>query len=224
MRLPISSKVSSPSSSYRVKRLLVGAMQANCYLVIDERAGTAVIIDPGDDAEYIIDTVTQLNLRPLAILATHGHFDHVMAGFAIQHTFSIPFYMHPLDQFLLDGMEENAKHFLGLPRTDPAPIITHGLERSMVLACGSITFHIITTPGHTPGSVSIMTKDEQNIFVGDLLFLGGSVGRTDFSYSDRAQLNHSIRKIVDLPETTIIYPGHGDPTTVGGETLYHRGI
>ncbi|MDP1722629.1 MAG: MBL fold metallo-hydrolase [Candidatus Gottesmanbacteria bacterium] len=221
MRLPILSKV---SSSYRIKRLIVGQMQANCYLVIDESLGQAVIIDPGDDAEYIIDTVTQLKARPMAILATHGHFDHVMAGFALQHTFSIPFYMHPLDQFLLDGMDASAKHFLGLPRADPAPTITHGLEGDMVLVCGSIKFFIIYSPGHTPGSVSIITKDEKNIFVGDLLFHGGSVGRTDFSYSDATQLIHSIGKILDLPDATIIYPGHGDPTTVGGETLYHRAI
>ena len=77
--------------------------------------GTAVIIDPGDDAEYIIDTVTRLNLRPMAILATHGHFDHVMAGFALQHTYSIPFYLSPSDQFLLDGMEASAKHFWECP-------------------------------------------------------------------------------------------------------------
>ena len=205
-----------------MKRLSVGQMQANCYLVIDESLGQAVIIDPGDDVEYIIDILSQLVVRPMAILATHGHFDHVMAGFAIQHAFSIPFYMNPLDQFLLDGMEASAKHFLGLPRADPAPTITHGLEGDMVLVCGSIKFSIISSPGHTPGSVSILTDDRKIIFVGDLLFQGGSVGRTDFSYSDSTQLKNSVQQILDLPDTTILYPGHGDATTVGEETLYHR--
>jgi len=123
---------------------------------------------------------------------------------------------------LLDGMEASAKHFLGLPRADPAPTITHGLEGDMVLVCGSIKFSIISSPGHTPGSVSILTDDRKIIFVGDLLFQGGSVGRTDFSYSDSTQLKNSVQQILDLPDTTILYPGHGDATTVGEETLYHR--
>ncbi len=197
-------------------------MQENCYLLIDDGTNQAIIIDPGDDPEYITDTVVGLAVTPTAIVATHGHFDHVMAAFALQHTFTVPFYANPKDQFLLDHMEESAKHFLGVPRTDPAPIITNTLRQDAMVHVGDLTFQAVSTPGHTPGSVSLVTYDKKMVFVGDLIFRDGGVGRTDFSYSDKKILQESVNKILAFPDETILYPGHGEPTTIGREKMYHR--
>lgn len=197
-------------------------MQENCYLLIEDGAKQAIVIDPGDDSEYITDTLVRLAVQPTAIIATHGHFDHVMAAFALQHTFSVPFYANPKDQFLLDHMEESAKHFLGVPHTDPSPAITHELHQGTIVHLGDTTLLAFETGGHTPGSLSLVTHDRKMVFVGDLIFRDGGVGRTDFSYSDKKTLRESVHKILAFPDETILYPGHGMPTTVGEEKMYHR--
>jgi glyoxylase-like metal-dependent hydrolase (beta-lactamase superfamily II) len=153
-----------------------------------------MIIDPGDDAEYIM---THLSQKPSMIVATHGHFDHIMAAYAIQIAFNIPFYIHPKDIFLLKMMQSSAKHFLGLPHVDPPPIPT---------PIKNLPF--IHTPGHTPGSICLQLDDI--LIVGDTIFADGSVGRSDHSYSDPAKLSKSIGTIRSYPKNTRILPGHGE--------------
>lgn len=183
--------------------LPVGQMAANCYIVGN------VIIDPGDDAEYII---SHLPTSPEFIILTHGHFDHIMAAFAIQKTYNIPVYLHANDIFLVKRMRESAKHFLGIT-TDPPPETTP-ITRSEY---GGLT--ILHTPGHTPGSICLV--GEGMIFTGDTIFADGAVGRTDHDYSSPGDLRLSMTNILKLPANTVMYPGHGEPTTVGKERLYH---
>ena len=174
----------------KIETLVVGQMATNCYIVGD------AIIDPGDDPEYII---SHLSSKPKMIVATHGHFDHIMAAFAIQKAYNIPFYIHKDDIFLLRSMQSSAKHFLGLKDVDPPPKpapIQH--------------LPFIHTPGHTPGSICLLFGDA--LFVGDTIFAGGAVGRTDYSYSDPLKLSESIKKILLYPPQTRILPGHGEET------------
>lgn len=179
-----------------IKTLPVGQMAANCYLVT--HAGKTMIIDPGDDAEYITSHVTE---QPSMIIATHGHFDHIMAAFALQLAYNIPFYMHPDDNFLLAQMQSSAKHFLGVREVDPPPVPT---------PIKNIPF--IHTPGHTPGSICL--QFEGVLFVGDTIFAEGGVGRTDFSYSEPLKLAESIHRILSYRPETRLLPGHGEEVTV----------
>ncbi len=171
-----------------METLVVGQMRTNCYIA------DGVIIDPGDDAEYIMAHVQ----NPRMIIATHGHFDHVMAAYALQLAYNIPFYMHPDDFFLLRHMQSSAKHFLGLKTVDPPPQPT-AIPRSI---------RFIHTPGHTPGSICLPLGN--SLVVGDTVFAGGAVGRTDFSYSDPIKLSDSLKKIRSHPKGTRILSGHGE--------------
>jgi len=176
-----------------IQTLVVGSMATNCYI-----AG-GMIIDPGDDAEYIMDHIRE---TPTMIVATHGHFDHIMASYAIQQAYNIPLYIHEKDIFLLSRMQESAKHFLGLRDVDPPPKPTP-LPK---------TLSFIHTPGHTPGSICL--KFDNTLIVGDTVFAGGAVGRTDFSYSSPLELSASVNNIMSYPKGTRILPGHGEEFTL----------
>ncbi len=201
--------------------LSVGQMATNCYLVSDTKTGEGIIIDPGDDAEYISDTLLKLHITPTKIIATHGHFDHLMAAYALKLGFGIPFCMHPLDTFLVSRMEQTAKHFLGVPYVDPAPSVDTKLREGEVIAVGSIRLTVLHTPGHTPGSICLYEENSGVLFTGDTVFADGSVGRTDHSYSSSEALQSSLKRILSYPLTTRLLPGHGRETTIGAEASYH---
>lgn len=188
---------------HEIITLPVGQMAANCYIV------GSVIIDPGDDAEYIMSHCRE---NPTLIIATHGHFDHIMAAFAIQKTYNIPVYLHHNDEFLVKRMNESAKHFLGIT-TDPPPDITPVTRVSY----GGLK--VVHTPGHTPGSICLVSKGM--IFTGDTIFAGGGVGRTEHGYSSPEDLRTSITAILKYSAGTVMYPGHGEPSTVGKERAFH---
>lgn len=170
-----------------IETLVVGSMATNCYIADD------IIVDPGDDAEYIL---SHLKVKPTKIVATHGHFDHIMAARAIQLAFNIPFYLHPDDHFLLKNMQSSAKYFLGLKDVDPPPAPAEIKDISF-----------IHTPGHTPGSICLLFGD--TLIVGDTIFADGSVGESNHRYSDPLVFAQSIKKIRSYPKGTRILPGHG---------------
>ncbi|MBP9814460.1 MBL fold metallo-hydrolase [Candidatus Woesebacteria bacterium] len=201
-------------NTLRITTLVVGQMAANCYIVCDTSTNKALIIDPGDDAEYIIDTILKLKVEPIGILLTHGHFDHVMSAFELQIAYGIPCMMHPADKFLLTRMTETAEHFLGVARADPPPTITTPLYDGQTIVIGNSVLCIREIAGHTPGSVLVYHKESASIFVGDVLFAEGAVGRTDHAYSSPRDLAQSIHTILSYPDTTKIYSGHGESTTV----------
>ncbi len=198
----------------KVHRLPVGQLQTNCYLVIDE--GKTLIIDPGDDADYIQRIMADEDVVPTKIIATHAHYDHVLAITELKLAYKIPFLMHQKDEFLLKDMSSSASYFSGIS-TDPAPKVDKYLQPGSELRIDNCKLKIIHTPGHTPGSISLYSKDEGIIFVGDLLFAQGGVGRTDFRYSSTDELEASINTILELPKEIIVYSGHGSATTIGDE-------
>ncbi len=192
----------------------LGELQANCYLLHEDK--DALLIDPGDDANLLLEELQRKNLNLVGILATHGHFDHVMAAGEIQLGIpSTPFYIHQKDQFLIDRVESTAEHFLG-----HRPIVIPP-QKTTFLTSGefqisTFKFQILHTPGHTPGSICIYFPDEKIIFTGDTLF-AGAVGRTDLSYSNKKDMKASLKQLAALPEEVTVYPGHGEETIIANE-------
>ena len=204
-----------------VKTYPVGMLAANCYLIIDSETSDCIIVDPGDDAQFLIQQIRELEITPIQIIATHGHFDHIMAAFELQNSFNIPFKLSSKDEFLLMRMNANAMHFTGA-ESGPPPQIDNFLDRKDFLSLSNNKFKLIPTPGHTPGSISIYSPDLQIVIVGDVLFAGGGVGRYDYDYCNYHDLQESIKLLLTLPQDTTVYSGHGKTTTIGNEINYHR--
>jgi hydroxyacylglutathione hydrolase len=196
----------------------VGQMQSNCYIVSEEKSQKCIIIDPGEDGEYIVSEILKKGWKPEKIIATHGHFDHIMSGFVVQNTLNIPFLINKDDEFLVNNMRDSARHFLGI-ESDPPPLIDGYIKAGEKILLGKEEFQVIVTPGHTPGSVCLYSKKEKIIFTGDLLFAYGGIGRTDFSYSNPIKMQESLKKVFSLPPDTIVYSGHGEETTIGREKV-----
>lgn len=184
--------------------LRIGSLSTNCYIV-GVRRHECVIIDPGDDFDYIIDKCKEFDLIPTAILATHGHFDHIGAASTLSATFKVPFFIHPKDEFLVKRMRSTAIHF---GEEDPGPTLTPNYDFPKKITFGGLALEVIETPGHTPGSVSYLLKDEA-VFSGDLFFADGTRGEVTHQYSNPIKLSESIEKIKSFSGITI-YPGHGE--------------
>ena len=196
----------------------VGELQANCYFLVKDKA--CLIIDPGDSADFLLEEVSRNNYNVTAIIATHGHFDHVMAAGEMQLALGVPFYMNHDDEFLIKRLGETAKYFLGYePHVLKPQTITNLLPGNRTI--DEFKFKVIHTPGHTPGSSCIYFEEEDILFTGDTLFRAG-IGRYDFSYSDKKELFRSLYEIFKLPEETLVNSGHGDPTTIGEEKVKYE--
>jgi glyoxylase-like metal-dependent hydrolase (beta-lactamase superfamily II) len=192
----------------------VGKLQTNCYLIWDENNREAIIIDPGDDADFIIRKIQDLDLEPKLILVTHGHFDHVLGVPELKLAFQIPFLMNKKDMFLLKRSRETAKFFTG-QETDPPLKPDKFIKEKDEIKFGKERLKVIETPGHSPGGVSFLNRGV--LFSGDTLFKQG-VGRTDFQYASEKQLLSSIKnKLFKFTDKTKVYPGHGEETTIGEE-------
>lgn len=196
-----------------IEKLIVGQLQTNCYLVWDNESKETIVIDPGDEGDFIIQKILQLGLKPLFIIATHGHFDHVLAVLELKLALSIPFLINKKDSFLLRRSQDSAIHFTGLP-ADPVPNADKFLKEGDKIKFGTESLKVIETPGHTPGGISLYSSGI--LFSGDTLFANG-VGRTDLLYSSEKDLNNSLQKIFHLPDDTIVYPGHGLATSIKTE-------
>lgn len=195
----------------QVVDLKVGQLGTNCYLLEDH--GEVGIIDPGDDGDFIIRKIEDLGAKPVWIIATHGHFDHVLAVSELALAYQIPLYMNLNDLSLLKRASKTAKYFLGIP-TDPILVDPLDLTSKTKIKVGKEKIEVIETPGHTMGSVCLYIKKKKVLFSGDTIFADGIVGRTDLECSSIDELGKSLPKLLKLDKKTVVYPGHGRQTII----------
>jgi hydroxyacylglutathione hydrolase len=196
-----------------IEKITVGPLQSNCILIYDSESKEAAVVDPGDEADRIIDRTKELGLKITSILLTHTHGDHIGAVGALKDFSGAPVYVHPEEKDWLDNPDKNLSALLGLPITAPAADKT--MKDSDIIHIGSEKFEVLHTPGHSPGGVCFYRRGI--LISGDLLFRE-SIGRTDLPGGDMATIKKSLQsKIMKLPGETLCYPGHGDSTTIEHE-------
>lgn len=205
---------------YNVRVYPLGPIQTNCYIVSNKKK-ECLIFDPGEEADFLLSTLRKTGLKPLAILLTHTHFDHIGAVDAVRAGFEqLPLYVHEKEvSWLADPLKNGSGKYAELPNyVVKAPDKAHIIRQEGPLTIGDFTFDVAFTPGHSPGSVSFLFKEDGFAIVGDTLFERG-VGRTDLIGGSMKTLVKSIHdKLLSLPGETIIYPGHGNYTTPAAES------
>src|SRR5690606_38426957 len=201
-----------------VRKYSLGPIQTNCYIVSNKEKD-CLIFDPGEEGARIVNELRKNGLNPLAILLTHTHFDHIGGVDAIREIYKIRLYAHEKEvDWLADPMKNGSGKYAELPNyIVKKPEEEHIIRKEGEMTIGTFTFTVAHTPGHSPGSVSFIFKDDAFAIVGDTLF-EQSIGRTDLIGGSMNVLLKSIHdKLLSLPEDTIIYPGHGDYTTPAAE-------
>jgi glyoxylase-like metal-dependent hydrolase (beta-lactamase superfamily II) len=191
----------------------------NGFVVGCEATREAVIIDPGDEVDALMAAVSEHRLSVKAILLTHAHLDHVTGVAQAKAALSVPVWLHKDDNFLYEAVVQQGQMF-GL-RVEPQPPVDHFYEGEGPLRFGHYSVRVLHTPGHCPGGVCLaVTKDRDDkptLFVGDTLF-AGSIGRTDLPGGNMDTLLRSIREVLfKFPDDTVVWSGHGEPTTIGRE-------
>ncbi len=196
-----------------VRRLVVGSLSANCFIVGKKSVGEGMVIDPGGNSDSIWQAITETGLDIKMIVLTHGHSDHIAALRDIQDKTGAAVAIHIEDADFLEGYGSVSSQF-GISYRTPHPperLLRDGDEINV----GDMRFEVIHTPGHTPGSICLLT--DFGVFTGDTIFRRG-IGTTLMPGSSRPQLLNSIQKrLMTLPDDTVIYPGHGRETTIGAE-------
>jgi glyoxylase-like metal-dependent hydrolase (beta-lactamase superfamily II) len=197
--------------------LPVGLLQCNCSIFGDEQSREAVVIDPGDEIDRIQAILAKHGLRVKAIVITHAHIDHIGGAQKLKAATGAPVYMNAADQQLADHLDMQAG-WLGMPTPERTEIDVSAREGDTV-TLGPAQFHILYTPGHTQGSISLWIPAEEKLVAGDTLFMD-SIGRTDLPGGDYQQILRSIHgKLLPLDDRTIVIPGHGPNTTIGRERV-----
>jgi len=197
----------------KVASFSVGALQENAYLLVDEKVGEAVFVDPGAEGERLLSAVEEIGATLKEIWLTHAHFDHVGAVAALRRAWpDVKIRLHPDDEpIYVIAAQSAAKWGLALEPPPPADL---PLAEGDLLTVGDLEFSVIHTPGHAPGHVTI--HGNGIALVGDCLF-AGSVGRTDLPMADPRQLASSLARLAEFPAETRVLPGHGPATTIGHE-------
>jgi glyoxylase-like metal-dependent hydrolase (beta-lactamase superfamily II) len=189
-----------------IETFTVGMLSTNCYVVNSQQTKEAIIIDPGlefsSEAKLILDYITQGALKVKLIVNTHGHSDHISGDEIFQGKYAVPIYIHKCDAHYIEGYGKGKV---------PANV---NLEDGSLIEFGDESLKVMHTPGHTPGSICLIGK--RLVFTGDTLFAGG-IGRTDFSGGSVSDMRVSLKKLLDLPDNFLIYPGHGPASVMGEE-------
>ena len=196
--------------------LPVGMLACNCSVLGDETTGEAVVIDPGDDIEQVQKILAKHHLRVKYIVATHAHIDHVGGIDKLKAATGAAVLMHQSDLPLYQNLALQAE-WLGVPMPEVTDV-DQFLKEGDTLRCGSLSLEVLHTPGHSPGSLSLhLPGKNQRILSGDTLFQG-SIGRTDLWGGSMDEILRSIRdRLLIFPDQTLVFPGHGSPTTIGEE-------
>ena len=213
-----------------IEGFAVGALAANCYLVVCPLTGEALVVDPGDEAERILARIRERGVTVARILHTHGHFDHISATEALLAGLGapVPVLAHPADAYLYTRESRGWGEQFGYPLPERLAVPDSTITDGMLMEVGTLRLRVIATPGHTPGSVSLLcepgavsaTADAGVgtwLLSGDTLFRHG-IGRTDLPGGDEDAIYESIlTRLYPLPAELTVYPGHGAPTTIGEE-------
>jgi len=195
----------------KVVHLIVGPLQSNCYILIDEVTGQAGVIDPGGDADNIARELAGQDVELVAILCTHGHPDHILAAQPlVEQTSGEEIYMHAADLAMLPRYALPEVGEIQLPELTE-------YEEGDEIGVGKLRLRVVHTPGHSRGSVCLALDEEKVLFTGDLIF-AGSIGRTDLPGGNKSQMQASLRRVIEeFPEATVLYPGHGPQSTLAEE-------
>ncbi|MGI5979396.1 MAG: MBL fold metallo-hydrolase [Oscillospiraceae bacterium] len=199
----------------QIKRLILGEFYTNCYILQGAEAGRCVLIDPADGGPEICRTLEEIGTVPEAVLLTHGHFDHILAVPYLQERWpELPVYCHPLD-----CPRETTEKYGGrvYPTVSAFRNLIHYRDGDEI-SVGGVRVKVISTPGHTPGSVSLAVEDA--IFTGDTLFKG-SIGRTDFEGGNDRDMERSLACLAALEGDYRVFPGHDETTTLNTERAYN---
>jgi hydroxyacylglutathione hydrolase len=195
--------------------LPVGPLQCNCSIIGDETSREAMVIDPGDDVEDLFAIIRKHNLTVKQIVITHAHIDHVGGAMKLRAITGAPILLNERDYALLKMLDVQAT-WIGM-KSPGEVAIDQSLEPANPLKTGSIVATVLHTPGHTEGSVCLYFPDEKKLIAGDTLF-AGSIGRTDLPGGSFNKIIDSIHgKLLELPDETVVIPGHGPTTTIGNE-------
>ncbi len=199
----------------KIERIVVGAFEVNCYLLFGPE-GKAVVIDPGDDADAILNCLEKNQASVESYCITHGHTDHLSALSQLSTSFPAATYMHPRDASWAFTPSNAMPPYYKIPGRLQAPVIP--LSDGQILSLAGFECRIIATPGHSAGSVCFHIESAKILFTGDTLF-AGSVGRTDLPGGNEELLFASLGKLIALPEETIVLPGHGPRSTIAQEKM-----
>ena len=199
--------------------LPVGVLECNCSIFGDEASREAMVVDPGDEIDRILEVLAFHHLKVKAIVVTHAHIDHIGGAAKLKQVTGAPVYMNQNDRALQQMLDTQAA-WLGMAPVEPVDI-DGGAKDGDRLLVGATEFHVLHTPGHTQGSISLWIPGEGKLVAGDTLFRD-SIGRTDLPGGDGRQILQSIHdKLLTLPEETVVIPGHGEPTTIGREKQFN---
>ncbi len=201
-----------------VLRYIVGPVCTNCYLLVNHKTGELLVVDPGDQAQLIEKQIEKTGAKPVAILLTHGHFDHAGAAEELADKYQISIYAHEAEKETLEDPGLNLCGMIGEHKVYHADIFVKDEE---VLNLAGFSIRVFFTPGHTIGGCCYYIADEKILFSGDTLFQE-SVGRTDFPRGSASDLIRAIReKLMPLPDDVTVYTGHDESTLIGYERMHN---
>lgn len=202
----------------KVNQYVVGPVQTNCYVAMNTQTNECFILDPGASAKQLAERIRREQCTPVAILLTHGHFDHAGAAEELAEEFGIQIYAHEAEESTLTDSNKNVSWMMGASETYRADVFVKDGE---VLELAGFQIKVLHTPGHTEGGCCYYLPEEEVLFSGDTLF-AQSVGRTDLPGGSMSQIVRSIKgKLMTLPDDTVVYPGHNDVTTIETERNYN---
>lgn len=204
---------------FQVQTLVNGSLEENCYFLHAEGRPEGILIDPGSSPKDLRRVLDQAGHRPVLLLATHGHFDHIGAVQELAEAYQCPFAMSQKDEDLLDVLEDTFA-FYGMGSTR-RPTVDRWLDGGKPVEAAGLRLQVLETPGHTPGGLCFWHEESRSLFSGDTLF-AGSVGRSDFEGSSHEQLISSIRRsLLPLADPVSLYPGHGEASSLEQERLHN---